>query len=121
MAQFDRLPGQLDLVFVIGDDLPIAIDLPFDLSTSTLEAAVYVSGTGVFASPGEGAETTPGAIVITPTVAIVDAAAGTLTISMSEAQTATLDANVSYRWYLRRTDAGETRTLLSGNCEARQP
>jgi hypothetical protein len=121
VALFDRLPGQLDLVFVIGDDLPISIDLPFDLTGSTLESKVYVKGTSVFATPGEEADTTPGAIVITPTVTVVDAAAGTLTIQMDEAQTAELDANVSYRWFLRRTAGGETRTLLSGNCEARQP
>lgn len=121
MATFDRLPGTLDLVFVIGDDLPITIDFPFDLTGSTLEAGVYVQGTSVFAVPGEGAETTPGEIVIEPVVTVTDAAAGTLTVSMSDTDTATLDANVSYRWFLRRTASGETRTLLSGRCEARQP
>jgi hypothetical protein len=121
MPTFDRTPGQLDLVFVIGDDLPIAIDLPFDLTSSTLEAVVYVSGTSVFAIPSEESESTPGETVVTPTVTVVDAAAGTLTVSMTEIQTATLDPNVSYRWYLRRTASGETRTILSGRCEARRP
>ena len=121
MPTLDRLPGQLDVVFVIGDDLPISIALPFDLTGSTFDASVVVSATSVFSVPSEGSETTPGETVFEPTVTVVDAEDGTLTVSMSDADTATLDPNVSYRWYLRRTASGETRTILSGRCEARRP
>lgn len=122
MGTLYRIPGELNLVFVIGDDLPITVDLDQDVTSATFEAAVYVDGVGVFAtSPGAGYITTPGATVFAPTVTVTDAAAGTLELSITDAQTALLSSSVTYRWFLRMTTGTLTRTILSGFAEARQP
>lgn len=122
MGTLYRIPGELNLVFVIGDDLPITVDLDQDVTSATFEAGVYVDGVGVFAtSPGAGYITTPGATVFNPYVTVTDAAAGTLEISIADAQTAMLSSSVTYRWFLRMTTGAITRTILSGFAEARQP
>lgn len=122
MGTLYRIPGELNLVFVIGDDLPITVDLDQDVTGATFEAAVYVQGLGVFSgSPGEEYETEPGATVFEPYVTVTNAAAGTLEISIADAQTDMLSPSVSYRWYLRMTTGTLTRTILSGFAEARQP
>lgn len=122
MGTLSRIPGELNLIFVVGDDLPIAVDLDQDVTGSTWESAVYVDGVGVFATPpGEEYETTPGETVFSPTVTVTNAAAGQLSISITDAQSDLLSPNVSYRWYLRQTAGSTTRTILSGFAEARRP
>lgn len=122
MPTLSRIPGELNLIFVIGDDLPITIDLDQDVTGSTWESAVYVDGVGVFATlPESGYVTTPGATVFAPTVTVTDAAAGQLTISITDAQTDQMLDGVSYRWFLRQTLSGQSRTVLAGFAEARDP
>jgi hypothetical protein len=122
VGTLSRIPGELNLVFVVGDDLPIAIDLDQDVTGSTWESAVYVDGIGAFATPpGEEYETEPGATVFAPTVTVTNAAAGQLSISLTDAQTDLLSPSVAYRWYLRQTVGSATRTILAGFAEARRP
>lgn len=122
MGTLSRIPGELNLIFVIGDDLPITVDIDQDVTGATFEASVYVSGLGAFATPpGEGYETTVGAEVFAPSVTVTDAAAGTLAISITDAQSDMLSSSVSYRWFLRMTDGSLTRTILAGFAEARLP
>lgn len=122
MPTLSRIPGQLDLIFVIGDDLPISITIDQDVSGSTWESFVYVDNVSAFAAdPGEGFSTTPGTQVFAPTITVVDAATGQLAISMTEAQTVQLSPSVRYRWYLRQILNGDSRTILAGIAEARNP
>lgn len=122
MPTLTRIPGQLDLIFVIGDDLPITVTIDQDVTGSTWESYVYVDSVGAFAAdPGAGFSTTPGSQVFSPTITVVDAATGELTISMTEAQTVQLSPAVNYRWYLRQTLNGDSRTILAGVAEARNP
>lgn len=122
MPTLSRIPGELNLIFVIGDDLPITIDLDQDVTGSTWECGVYVDGVGVFATlPGSGYVTTPGETVFSPTVTVTNAAAGQLTISITDAQTDLMLDGVTYRWFLRQTLSGQSRTVLAGFAEARDP
>ena len=98
MGTLSRIPGELNLIFVIGDDLPISIDLDQDVTGATFNASVYVAGVGVFATPpGEGYETEPGSGVFAPTVTVTNAAAGQMSIAITDAHTLMLSPNISYR------------------------
>lgn len=122
MPTLSRIPGELNLIFVIGDDLPISIDLDQSIVGSTWECSVYVDGVGVFATPpGETYETDPGAVVFSPTVTVTNAAAGQLSISITDAQTDLMSPNITYRWFLRQTVSGVSRTIVAGFAEARDP
>ncbi len=122
MPTLSRLPGELNLIFVIGNDMPITVDLSTDVTGATFDSDVYVDGQGAFAaSAGSGFSTTPGDEVFSPTVTVTDASEGELSIALSETQTALLSPNVNYRWHLTQTLSGDTRTILGGTVEARNP
>lgn len=120
MATFTQLPGELDLVFTAGDEVPLALDFDRDLTNYTLSSAVYVVAQTVPTSGGS-AQPTTGATVFTPTISVVSATAGTVMIGFSEAQTASLSPVGTYRWYFRWVNNGVTRTVVSGSVKAKAP
>lgn len=122
MATFTQLPGTLDITFVQGDEVAIALDFDRDLTGFALSSSIYV--TQVFAAQGggAGAVTTVGATAATFTIEGVDLAAGKLILGLSEVQTALLSPSISYRWYMRWVDVGlVTRTVLSGAVTVANP
>lgn len=122
MATFTQLPGSLDITFVQGDEVSIALDFDRDLTGFSISAPIYV--TQVFASSGggSGAVTTVGATAATFAVSNTDLAAGKLLLGLSETQTALLSPAIAYRWYMRWVDGGlVTRTVLSGTVTVANP
>lgn len=121
--KFTQLPGTLDIEFVAGDEVGgPSIDFDRDITGYTFEAPIYV--TQVFATGvgGTGSGESIGATVLNWTVSVVDAAAGTLALGLTEEQTASLSPGTQYRWFLRWVDtSGYTRTVLSGTVTARNP
>lgn len=122
MATFSQLPGTLDITFVAGDEVAIALDFDRGLTGYTITTAVYV--TAVYASGGGGTGFVTGIGETAATFAIsnTNLAAGQITIGLSEQQTAALSPAIAYRWYLRWVDTGQvTRTVLSGTVTVANP
>jgi hypothetical protein len=122
-ATFSLLPGQLDVTFVVSDEVNIAITLGQNITGYTLQSAVYVASTGGFQGGGGGTVSTVGATAATPTIQVVTASTGSIIWSLTEAQTAALTPAISYLWYLRwiTPSTTMTRTILAGACIPRAP
>lgn len=122
MAVFTQLPGSLDITFVQGDEVAIALDFDRDLTGYTITAPVYV--TAVFASSGGGSGfvETVGAIATNFAISNTNLAQGQILIGLSETQTNLLSPGIAYRWYMRWVDTGlVTRTVLSGTVTVTNP
>ena len=129
-ASFQQVPADLAVEFVAGDELnvglqfktPGATPTPINLTGYTFEARVY---TPTFSNPGGtfgAGGYTVGATAATFTVSPVTLASGTVSIGLTETQTAALSPATGYRWYFRWVDpAGVTLTVLSGAFTARAP
>jgi hypothetical protein len=76
MAYAPQLPGTLHVAFVRGDDYSTLLDLSISLVGYSLDAQLY--------------SLTNGQTVATPTVSVVDAAAGKFNLTLSDAQAAAL-------------------------------
>jgi len=122
MATFSQLPGDLTVTFVVADEVNFTLDLDIDVTGYTFSAGVYVVSTNGFFGGGGGTVNAVGATAIVPTITVVNAAAGTLSWGVSEAQTVTLSPAIRYRHFVRYvTPAGVTRTVVSGDLVARAP
>lgn len=122
MAVFTQLPGTLDITFVQGDEVAIALDFDRDLTGYTITAPVYV--TAVFASGGGGSSfvETVGSVAANFAISNVNLALGQITIGLSEVSTAGLSPGIAYRWYMRWVDPSMfTRTVLSGTVTVANP
>jgi hypothetical protein len=122
MAVFTQLPGGLDITFVQGDEVAVALDFDRDLTGYTLTAPVYV--TAVFASGAGGSSfvETVGAIATNFVISNTNLAQGQILIGLSENQTNLLSPGIAYRWYMRWVDPGlVTRTVLSGTVTVANP
>ena len=120
--KFEQLPGTLDVEFVIGDEVTMAVDVDVSISGYTLEAPIYVVSTVATGAGGTGSAEVVGDTVTNWAISVTDAAAGTLALGLSEAQTSSLSTSTTYRWFLRWIDTtGYTRTVLSGTVNARNP
>lgn len=106
MATAQQLPGRLDLAFRRGDQYGTMVDFSIDLTGYSFSASI--------------ASATTGETVATPTVSAVNLASGQLDVSLTELQTAALDAG-AYRWTLTWVAPGNvTRTALAGIVEVSQ-
>lgn len=122
MSTFTQLPGTLDITFVQGDEVAIALDFDRDLTGFQITAPVYV--TAVFASGGGGSSfvETVGAIATNFVISNTNLAQGQILIGLSENQTNLLSPGIAYRWYMRWVDTGlVTRTVLSGTVTVANP
>lgn len=121
MAQFDQLPGTLDIRLVPQDECNIALNLQRSVAGYTFTSFIYqadIVGTG----GGMGTISAYGPTITAPTIGITDQTAGTMIIGLSEAQTSQLSPGQSYRWFLRWVAPGEvTRTIISGSVTAVAP
>jgi hypothetical protein len=122
MPTFSQLSGDLTVEFVVADEVNFTLDLDVDVTGYTFTAGVYVVSTNGFFGGGGGTINAVGATAITPTITVVNAAAGTLSWGVSEAQTVTLSPAIKYRHFVRWvTPAGVTRTVVSGDLIAKAP
>lgn len=123
MATFSQLPGDLDVTFVAGDEVNIAINLNTNITGCTLETRVLIGSTQGFQGGGGGTITGIGATVATPTVQVTNASTGAIIWSMTETQTASMSPGIKYLWYLRwiTPSATMTRTILAGDAIVRAP
>ena len=121
MANFDQLPGALDLRFVPSDEVNVALNLQRDVTGYTFTSFIYqtnITTTG----GGSGSISSFGQTVTSPTIGITDATAGSMILGLSETQTELLAPGGSYRWFLRWVAPGEiTRTIISGSVTAVAP
>ena len=123
-ATFSQLPGPLDVVFTVGDEVNVAINLGgVNITGYTLESKVLVGSTQGFQGGGGGTITGIGATVATPTMQVTNAATGALIWSLTEAQTVLLAPGIKYLWYLRwvTPNTTMTRTILAGDAIVRAP
>ena len=121
MADFVQLPGALGLSFCPGDEVNVAVNLQRDVTGYTFTSYIYQTTLGG-SGGGLGSIASIGQTVTAPTVGITNASTGAMVIGLSEAQTALLSPNQSYRWYLRWVAPGQiTRTIVSGSVTAVAP
>jgi hypothetical protein len=114
-ATFSQLPGTLDITFVTGDEVAVALDFDRDLTGYTIGTAIYVARTFTTTGGGAGFVTAPGETAAVFAIAEDNLPEGRITIGLSEIQTESLSPAIAYRWYLRWIDTGMvTRTVLSG-------
>jgi subtilisin family serine protease len=120
---FSLLPGQLDVTFVVGDEVNVAINLGVNVTGYTLQSSVYVASSAGFTGGGGGTTTTVGATAAIPTIQVVTASTGAIIWSLTETQTAALSPGIKYYWYLRwiTPSTSMTRTILAGECTPRAP
>ena len=120
---FSLLPGQLDVTFVVGDEVNVAINLGQSITGYTLQSAIYVASAGGFQGGGGGTVSTVGATAATPVIQVVTASTGAIIWSLTETQTAALSPAIKYLWYLRWVTPSTTmtRTILAGSCIPRAP
>lgn len=121
-STFSQLPAGLDITFVQGDELAVALDFDRDLTGYSITAPLYV--TAVFASGGGGSSfvETVGSIATNFVISNTSLAQGQILLGLSEQQTALLSPGIAYRWYLRWVDPGMvTRTILSGTVTVVNP
>lgn len=110
MATYSVLPETLDIQAVSGDELSVFLDFSIDLTGYQFGTEIYFATVvnGQFTGKTVNDEN----FTITP----VNLAEGTLNLSLTESQTESLTAGVSYRWFLRWIAPGViTRTVLSGS------
>jgi hypothetical protein len=119
---FSQLPGELNVTFVQADEVAMVVDVDRDISGYQLEAPIYTTQVFAVGVGGASSGTAIGDIVTNWTVSVTDAAAGTIALGLTEAQTAALSPAIGYRWFLRWVDtSGYTRTVLSGDVTVRNP
>ena len=122
MPTFSQLPGDLTVTFVVGDEVNFTIGLGADVTDFAFTAGVYVVSANGFFGGGGGTVNAVGATAITPTITVVNAAAGTLSWGASEVQTATLSPAIKYRHFVRWVSpSGVTRTVISGDLIPKAP
>jgi hypothetical protein len=120
---FSLLPGQLDVTFVVGDEVNIAINLGQSIASYTLQSGIYVASVGGFQGGGGGTVSTVGTTAATPAIQVVTASTGSIIWSLTETQTAALSPAIKYLWFLRwiTPSTTMTRTILAGSCIPRAP
>jgi len=117
-----QLPGDVTVELVVGDEMSFTLDIDQSVANYTFTAGVYVVSTNGFFGGGGDTVTSVGATAITPTITVVNAAAGTLTWGVSEEQTATLSPAIKYRHFVRWVaPGGVTRTIVSGDLVPKAP
>jgi hypothetical protein len=122
MATFSQLPGTLDIVFVKGDEVSIALDFDRDLTGHTITTAIYVTAVYATGGGGSGFVTGVGETATTFAIQNTNLAAGQITIGLTESQTDALSPAIAYRWWMKWVDAANvTRTVLSGTCTIANP
>jgi hypothetical protein len=122
MATFSQLPGTLDITFVQGDEVAIALDFDRDLTGHAIDIKVYVSAVYAAGLGGAGFVETVGATAATFAISNTNLSAGQITIGLPETQTAALSPAIAYRWYMRWIDGNMfTRTVLSGTVTVVNP
>lgn len=103
MAIAPQTPGELSISLCRGDDYSTLVDLSISIVGYTWSAAIYSLSTG---------ET-----LVYPAISVVDASAGTFTVSITDAQAATLPPGtlgVRINW----TAPGDMkRRAFDGVCE----
>jgi hypothetical protein len=102
MANYEQLPGELNLAFNRGDDFSTLIDFSITMTGYSVTAAIYslISGDTVQAF----------------TVTASNASAGQFNISLTDAQTAVIPRG-TYGWRMTWVENNATRTALTGFVE----
>ena len=99
---YNQEAGYLPVNLVVGDDLPISIALPFDITSYTFSGSVLDSLDNLIVN----FTVTPGQL--TPT--------GVVVISLTGLQTATIPSGSKY--FVQWVTGGKTRTFLAGPISA---
>lgn len=121
MATYSTIPAELNVTLVKGDEWGVSLDFDIDLTGYTFNAIVFAT-TRTVSTAFPGGIDTEGATAATIAVTFTDLANGQLGLSLTEAQTESLDEASTYRWYLRGVAPGTiTRTYISGSFTVRSP
>lgn len=117
MATIQQIPGELNLALVRGDEWSWSVRVVANLTGYTLSTGVYDASIAT-ANPAN--VTAPTFTTSIATVAGVTKT--TVVCTLTEAQTALLEPNGNYRWFLRWVSPGSvTRTIVAGNVDVRLP
>lgn len=121
MASFTVLPATLDIALIRGDEFACQLDFSIDLTSYSWAALVFETARTVSTAFPGGLDT-QGDTAATFAVSVTDAAAGQLSLALTETQTASLNEATPYRWMLRGVAPGDvTRTYVSGSFTVRAP
>lgn len=101
-AVYDQTPGKLDIIFRKGDSIAPQVTFGFNMTGFTVTAGILAPSTGTQ--------------VVAFTVAVTDAAAGIVNLSLTANQTNSLSVG-RYAWYLKWVAGSDTRTALAGTVE----
>lgn len=122
MALLTKLPGDLSLKFVQGDQMQINCDFDLNVTGYTITNVIYVKQVFASGGGGSGFVSTVGATVTAFEQTILNASQGTLLLDLPENKSSMLTPANGYRWYLRWVDTGGiTRTVLSGDVTVVSP
>lgn len=115
-VDFSQTPGVCSITCVQGDELSIGLNFGRSVTGYTFVGLIYEQvQSSSFAAMGSGGTYTVGDTKAFLNVSVTSATAGTLSMSLTETQTAALSTSGLYRWYLRWQDtAGYTQTILAG-------
>lgn len=103
MTTFSQLPGTLNLAFTRGDEFGASLDFDLNLSGYTVAAELL--------------SVSSGSKMLDITITVTNAAAGQVSLSLTETQTASIPAG-TYRWLLYWDAPGAVRrTVLAGIVE----
>lgn len=103
MANYEQLPGTLNLAFRKADHVSTEIDFsPISLTAYTMAATI--------------SSLVGGGTVAAITTTMVDAAAGRVNIALTDEQTAALPVG-TFRWHMTADDGSSRRTYLVGMVE----
>lgn len=107
-AQFNLVPGGLDIQGVVGDDFSLLFDFNIDLTGYTFDARVIFQN-----APRNTYE----AFTITET----NLSEGRITLSLTDTQTKNLGPLANAKWYISWFVGSNTRTVISGKFSLNQP
>ena len=102
MADLEQIPGELNLVFISGDDLSFTASFAGDYTTATHSAYVY-----------DGLK-----LIATFTVSKIFTTPNTI-VSFVLSDTQTITNASPLNWYYVIDNAGDKRTMLAGTVEVK--
>jgi hypothetical protein len=127
MATFSQLPTTLDLTFIWGDQIDVALDFDINLTGYTFSAGVYDAATTTASAGGGGIGGGSGvsydtAVAQSFAVTNTNLSTGQIALGLTETQTSALTVGGNYRWFLRWVAPGTvTRTVISGAVSVSNP
>jgi hypothetical protein len=121
-STYNILPAELNIAVLKGDEFGMTVTFEAVDLTGYSWSSIVFETERVVNSQFPGGINVQGNTAATIVVSVVDAAAGELSLALTETQTAGMSEETTYRWFLRGVAPGDvTRTYVSGTFSVRAP